>query len=31
LSQSFNDMEMIDLNDGEDPKITQSWIVARRW
>ena len=31
LSQSFNDLEMIDLNDGENPKITQSWIVARRW
>jgi hypothetical protein len=30
LSQSFNGMVMIDLNDGEDPKITQSWIVARR-
>ena len=31
LSQSFSGMLMIDLNDGEDPQITQSWIVARRW
>ena len=31
LSQSFKGMVMIDLNDGEDPKITQSWIVARCW
>ncbi len=31
LSQSFNGMLMIDLNDGEDPQITQSWVVARRW
>ena len=31
LSQSFSGMLMIDLNDGEDPQITQSWIVARYW
>ena len=30
LYQSFNDMVMIDLNDGEVPEISQSWIVAQR-
>jgi len=24
-------MVMIDLNDGEDPEISQSWIIARHW
>ena len=30
LYQSFKDMEIIDLSDGEESKITLSWIVARR-
>ena len=30
LYQSFKDMAIIDLSDGEESKITLSWIVARR-
>ena len=30
LYQSFKDMAIIDLSDGEESKMTLSWIVARR-
>ena len=31
LSQSFDGMVTIELNDGDDPRVTQSWVVAQRW